>query len=61
MSKCNSLFQDKQEADARKEAEKRVLAVRGSYDAPGFEACVEAEMQNIADEQSRQYSYDMEV
>lgn len=51
MSKCNGLFQDKQEADAREEAEKRVLAVRGSYDAPGFEACVEAEMWFIAEEQ----------
>lgn len=51
MSKCNGLFQDKQEVDAREEAEKRVLTVRGSYDAPGFEACVEAEMRNIAEEQ----------
>ena len=28
----------------KNEAEARVLAVRGSYDAPGFEACVEAEI-----------------
>lgn len=28
----------------REKAERRVLAVRGSYDAPGFEACVDAEL-----------------
>lgn len=31
-------------AEQRAKAEARVLAVRGSYDAPGFEACVDAEM-----------------
>ena len=29
------------------DAEKKVLAIRGSYDAPGFEACVEAEMRSL--------------
>jgi hypothetical protein len=28
----------------REEAERRVLSGRGSYDAPGFEACVQAKM-----------------
>jgi hypothetical protein len=28
----------------REEAEKIVLAVRGSYDAPGFEVCVDEVM-----------------
>lgn len=28
----------------RTEAERRVAKVRGSYDAPGFEACVQAEL-----------------
>lgn len=28
----------------REKAERRVLAARDSYDAPGFEACVEAEL-----------------
>lgn len=51
MSMCDSLFQDQQESDVRREAEKRALALRGSYDAPGFEACVEAEIVNIAEEQ----------
>lgn len=31
--------------DARRKAEREVFRVRGSYDAPGFEACVKAEMQ----------------
>lgn len=31
-------------ASKRARAEAKVLAVRGSYDAPGFEACVKAEM-----------------
>jgi hypothetical protein len=50
MGKCNSLLQDEQEKAIRAEAEKRVIAVRGSDDVPGFEACVEAEMVNIAEE-----------
>lgn len=33
-----------QQENAHTKAEQSVLAVRGSYDAPGFEACVEAEM-----------------
>lgn len=33
-----------QKSDARAAAERVVLAVRGSWDAPGFEACVESEM-----------------
>lgn len=28
----------------REAAEKKVLVLRGSYDAPGFEACVDAEL-----------------
>lgn len=28
-------------------AERRVLKVRGSYDAPGFDACVRGEILNI--------------
>lgn len=28
-------------------AERKVLAVRGSYDAPGFDACVEAELASV--------------
>lgn len=43
--------QDEQEKAARQEAERRVIATRGSYDVPGFEACVEAEIANIAEEQ----------
>jgi hypothetical protein len=39
---CSSCCEKLQE-----EAEKRVLAVRGSYDAPSFDACVEAEMQSL--------------
>lgn len=31
----------------RKQAEKNVLAVRGSWDAPGFDACVEAEIDEL--------------
>lgn len=34
----------REERVMRAEAERRVLAVRGSYDAPGFEACVKAEL-----------------
>lgn len=33
-------------SEPRDEAEQRVLAVRGSYDAPGFDACVEAELRS---------------
>lgn len=36
-----------QGAKDRALAEHRVLKVRGSYDAPGFEACVKAEIDNI--------------
>lgn len=31
----------------REQAEKNVLRVRGSYDAPGFEACVESEINEL--------------
>lgn len=31
----------------REEAERRVIAVRGSRDAPGFNMCVEAEIASI--------------
>ena len=31
----------------REQAEANVLAVRGSYDAPGFDACVAAELEEI--------------
>lgn len=41
---------NKQEKTLRDEAEKRVLAVRGSYDAPGFDACVEAEIKEMTQE-----------
>ena len=50
MGKVNQLSQDVKEARAREEAERRVIAIRGSRDAPGFEACVDAEMINIAEE-----------
>ncbi len=43
----DAYVQEEQEKAARREAERRVLAIRGSYDAPGFDACVEAEMVNI--------------
>lgn len=33
--------------EIRKAAEEAVLKVRGSYDAPGFEACVEAEIKEM--------------
>lgn len=36
-----------QQDNARTKAEQRVFAVRGSWDAPGFEACVEAEMRTM--------------
>jgi hypothetical protein len=48
----DSYVQDEREKAIRHEAERRVLAVRGSYDVPGFEACVDAEMVNIVEEQS---------
>lgn len=51
MSKCNALYMEEQENAAREEAVKRVLAVRGSNDAPGFDACVESEMVNILEQQ----------
>lgn len=31
----------------RGEAERRVIALRGSRDVPGFDACVEAEMASM--------------
>jgi hypothetical protein len=31
----------------RSRAEKAVLLARGSYDAPGFEACVDAEFRRL--------------
>jgi hypothetical protein len=31
----------------REQAEANVLAVRGSYDAPGFDACVAAELRRL--------------
>ena len=33
--------------EVRREAERRVVAVRGSYGAPGFEACVEVELADL--------------
>jgi len=43
---CECLVEDRATTPApeRQEAEDRVLKLRGSYDAPGFEACVDAEM-----------------
>ena len=38
---------DKEESRVREQAINRVLEVRGSYDAPGFETCVEQEIANI--------------
>lgn len=38
------------ERSTRGKAEAEVLAVRGSYDAPGFDACVEAAMEETRDE-----------
>jgi hypothetical protein len=35
----------------QQQAEQNVLAVRGSYDAPGFDACVEAEKKRIETEE----------
>lgn len=40
---CGKLHSD----HIREEAESRVLQVRGSLDVPGFEACVEAEIEII--------------
>lgn len=34
----------------REEAERRVIAVRGSSDVPGFDLCVEAEIAEMAKE-----------
>jgi hypothetical protein len=34
----------------REQAEQNVLAVRGTYDAPGFEACVDAEIRRLENE-----------
>jgi hypothetical protein len=34
----------------REEAERRVIAARGSSDVPGFEACVDAEIEVIRQE-----------
>lgn len=34
----------------RLRAENVVLAIRGTYDAPGFEACVASEMESILNE-----------
>lgn len=34
---------------AREKAEAEVLRVRGSYDAPGFDACVDAEMVKLVE------------
>lgn len=35
----------KKKKTLREQAEATVLRVRGSYDAPGFDICVEAELQ----------------
>ena len=47
---------DKAKAGAllREEAERRVIAVRGSWDAPGFEECVKAEIETIRRERAAQ-------
>lgn len=37
----------------RREAEQRVLAMRGSYDAPGFDACVKAELRDMENERQK--------
>lgn len=40
------------EDERRAEAERRVIAVRGSWDVPGFEACVNAELANMAKQEA---------
>jgi hypothetical protein len=40
----------------REKAEANVLAARGSYDAPGFEACVEAEIAALRQPQPSQHT-----
>lgn len=37
-------------SELREQAEATVLSYRGSYDAPGFDACVEAELQELINE-----------
>jgi len=41
------------EKTIREEAEERVIAIRGSWDVPGFEVCVKAEMAIIREERKR--------
>jgi hypothetical protein len=38
----------------REEAERRVIAFRGSWDVPGFEACVKTEIETIRRERGEQ-------
>lgn len=37
-------------SELRQQAETSVLHYRGSYDAPGFEACVNAELEKLINE-----------
>lgn len=37
----------------RREAERRVIAVRGSSDVPGFEACVDAELRQMKSDRAK--------
>ena len=51
---CNVRTRDyDKDLEVRREAERRVVAVRGSWDAPGFEACVRAEIENIRRERKK--------
>jgi hypothetical protein len=43
----HEILADEERAVMRAEAERRVIAVRGSWDVPGFAACVEAELANM--------------
>jgi len=46
MGKVKRLWEEEQEK-LWKQAEETVLRVRGSYDAPGFDACVKAEFDEL--------------
>lgn len=45
------ILNERKDNAAMKLATERVLAVRGSYDAPGFDACVDAEYERLIKEQ----------
>lgn len=52
MGKVKELWVDKMER-LHEQAEETVLRIRGSYDAPGFDACVEAEFERLRKENAK--------